>query len=84
MSTDLSAQVKGIKDEYKYGFRDDFAYNFKSQKGLTREVVEQISEMKSEPQWMRDFRLKGLEAFWRKPTPTWGGDLHELNYDDIY
>ncbi len=84
MSTDLSAQVKGIKDEYKYGFHDDFTYNFKSQKGLTREIVEQISEMKSEPQWMRDFRLKGLEAFWRKPTPTWGGNLHDLDFNDIY
>jgi Fe-S cluster assembly protein SufB len=84
MSTDLSAQVKGINEDYKYGFRDDFKYSFRSGKGLTREIVEQISEMKAEPQWMRDFRLRGLEVFWQKPTPLWGGDLAPLNYDDIH
>jgi Fe-S cluster assembly protein SufB len=85
MSTDVGTQVEGIKDEYKYGFRDDdVKYSFQSGKGLTREIVEQISEMKSEPQWMREFRLKALEAFYRKPTPIWGGDLQELNYDEIH
>src|SRR5215211_4212791 len=85
MSTDLNAQVEGIKDEYKYGFRDsDANYSFKSGKGLTREVVHQISEMKNEPQWMRDLRLKALDVFWQKPTPTWGGDLSALNYDEIH
>src|SRR5258708_35850784 len=85
MSTDLSQQVKGIKDEYKYGCGDsDANYSFKSGKGLTREVVEQISEMKSEPQWMRELRLKALDVFWSKPTPMWGGNLAELNFDDIH
>ena len=84
MSTDLNTQVQGIKDEYKFGFRDDFSYSFKSQKGLNRAIVEQISEMKNEPSWMRDFRLKGLEVFGQKPTPTWGGDLSHLDYNDIY
>src|SRR5207237_6358177 len=50
----------------------------------TREVVEQISEMKSEPPWMREVRLKALEVFWQKPTPTWGGDLSHLDYNDIH
>jgi Fe-S cluster assembly protein SufB len=85
MATDLNTQVQGIKEDYKYGFRDSEAnYSFKSGKGLTRELVEQISEMKSEPKWMRDFRLKALEVFWQKPTPTWGGELRDLNYDDIH
>src|SRR5438876_2091330 len=85
MATDLNAQVEGIKDEYKYGFRDsDAAYSFKSGKGLSREVVDQISEMKDEPGWMRDVRLKALDVFWQKPTPTWGGELSELNFDDIH
>ncbi|WP_435010478.1 Fe-S cluster assembly protein SufB [Tundrisphaera lichenicola] len=84
MATDLNAQVEGIKDEYKYGFHDSEAnYSFKSGKGLTRETVEQISEMKSEPGWMRDARLKALEVFWSKPNPTWGGELNDLNYNDI-
>src|SRR6516225_4857898 len=85
MSTDLNVQVAGIKDDYKYGFRDsDVNYSFKSGKGLTREIVCQISEMKNEPEWMRDFRLKALEVFYQKPMPTWGGDLSALNYDDIH
>ena len=76
MSTDLNLQVAGIKDDYKYGFRDsEENYAFKSGKGLTREIVCQISEMKNEPQWMREFRLKALEVFRQKPTPNWGGDL---------
>ncbi len=85
MSTDLNLQVAGIKDDYKYGFHDSEAnYAFKSGKGLTRDIVCQISEMKGEPQWMRDFRLKALEVFRQKPTPRWGGDLSELNFDDIH
>jgi len=86
MSTDLDvgAQVQGIKDEYKYGFHDSTdAYSFQSGKGLNREIVHQISEMKNEPQWMRDYRLKALDVFWQRPTPQWGGELNELNYNDI-
>ncbi|MGZ3433042.1 MAG: Fe-S cluster assembly protein SufB, partial [Isosphaeraceae bacterium] len=85
MATDLNLQVAGIKDDYKYGFRDsDDHYAFKSGRGLSRAVVNQISEMKNEPAWMREFRLKALEAFHQKPTPTWGGKLSELNFDDIH
>ena len=84
MATDLNTQVEGIKDEYKYGFHDSVAnYSFQSGKGLTRETVEQISEMKSEPAWMRDVRLKALEVFWSKPNPTWGGELSDLDFNDI-
>jgi Fe-S cluster assembly protein SufB len=70
--------------EYKYGFRDPDTYVFRSRKGLSKEVVEQISYMKGEPQWMRDFRLKALDHFQKRPMPTWGGDLSGLNLDDIY
>ncbi len=85
MATDLNLQVAGINEDYKYGFRDsDDHYAFKSGKGLSSDVVNQISEMKSEPAWMRDFRLKALDAFGKKPTPTWGGDLSQLNFDDIH
>ncbi len=85
MSTDLNLQVAGIKDDYKYGFHDsEENYSFKSGKGLTREIVCQISEMKSEPGWMRDFRLKALDVFNAKPMPSWGGDLSHLNFDDIH
>jgi len=85
MATDLGIQVAGIQDDYKYGFRDsDDHYSFKSSKGLNREVVQQISEMKNEPRWMRDIRLQALDVFWQKPTPSWGGDLSHLNFNDIH
>jgi len=84
MATDLSSQVSGIKEDYPYGFHDsDANYSFKSGKGLSKETVEQISEMKSEPQWMRDLRLKALDVFWSKPQPKWGGELDALDYNDI-
>ncbi|MFM1801810.1 MAG: FeS cluster assembly protein SufB [Planctomycetota bacterium] len=85
MSTDLNAQVAGIKEEYKYGFREsEDHYNYKSGKGLTRRTVEEISEMKQEPQWMRDFRLKALEVFNQKILPQWGGNLNDLDFQDIH
>ncbi len=82
MATDATV-LEGIGD-YKYGFRDPDTSVFKSKKGLNREVVELISSMKGEPQWMLDFRLKALEHFQKRPMPTWGGDLSKLNLDNIY
>ena len=69
--------------EYQYGFHEKDISIFRTQKGLTKEVVEQISNYKQEPQWMLDFRLKALEQFYKMPMPQWGGDLSELNFDDI-
>jgi Fe-S cluster assembly protein SufB len=71
-------------DQYKYGFRDRENYVFKSRKGLDHEIVDEISWMKGEPDWMRALRHKALDVFFSKPTPTWGGDLSKLDYDDIY
>lgn len=71
--------------DYQYGFHDPTdKYVFSGKKGLSTEVVAQISEMKNEPGWMRDFRLKSYEIFKQKPTPQWGGDLNQLNYQDIH
>ncbi|WP_077705043.1 Fe-S cluster assembly protein SufB [Virgibacillus dokdonensis] len=70
-------------EEYKYGFHDRDVSVFRSGKGLTREIVEEISRMKEEPQWMLDYRLKALEHFYERPMPQWGGDLSELNFDEI-
>lgn len=75
--------LEGIGD-YKYGFSDPETYVYKSHKGLDEEVVKQISDMKGEPQWMLDFRLKALKHFMGRPMPTWGGDLSKLVMDDIY
>src|SRR5215203_2134763 len=78
----------GINADYKekFGFHDpETGYAFKAPKGLTRGLVEQISEFKNEPQWMREFRLKALDHFLAKPQPTWGSPmLAEVDYDDIH
>jgi Fe-S cluster assembly protein SufB len=70
--------------EYQYGFRDEEDYVFKSKKGLSREIVEEISAMKGEPEWMRDFRLKALDYFNKRPMPNWGADLSDIDFSDIY
>ncbi|MFL5825303.1 MAG: Fe-S cluster assembly protein SufB, partial [Thermoleophilaceae bacterium] len=54
-----------------------------ARKGISREVVEELSKIKGEPQWMRDKRLKSLEIFERKPIPTWGVDLSGLDFDEL-
>jgi Fe-S cluster assembly protein SufB len=68
----------------KYGFYDPEKYVFKARKGLDRDIVEEISWMKNEPEWMRQFRLRALELFEKRPMPQWGADLSEINFDDIY
>src|SRR3977135_3724954 len=66
--------LKGINADYeeRFGFHDAENSHYKAPKGLSREIVEKISEFKSEPQWMRDFRLKALDHFLARPMPTWG------------
>ena len=68
----------------KYGFNVPENYVFKTQKGLNEDIVAQISDMKGEPAWMKDFRLRAYRIFKEKPTPTWGGDLSKIDYDNIY
>ncbi|HEU4461589.1 MAG TPA: Fe-S cluster assembly protein SufB, partial [Solirubrobacterales bacterium] len=80
-------ELAGINADYKekFGFHDsETGYAYKAPKGLSREVVETISDFKEEPQWMRDFRLKSLEHFEQRPTPKWGGDLDQIDFDDIH
>ncbi|MGH2855902.1 MAG: Fe-S cluster assembly protein SufB, partial [Solirubrobacteraceae bacterium] len=77
------AQINADYDE-RYGFHDAENYLYKAPKGLTREIVEKISEFKSEPEWMREFRLKALDYFFARPQPTWGSPmLAEVDYDEI-
>ena len=75
----------GLTYAEQYGFHDDdVEYSFKSQKGINEGIVRQISAMKNEPQWMTDLRVEAYHIFMDKPTPQWGGDLNQINYDDIY
>jgi Fe-S cluster assembly protein SufB len=80
-------QLRGINADYdeRYGFHDAENYLYKAPKGLTRELVSKISEFKSEPAWMREFRLKALDHFLARPMPTWGSPmLAEVDFDDIH
>ncbi|HTP07639.1 MAG TPA: Fe-S cluster assembly protein SufB, partial [Anaerolineae bacterium] len=79
----MEKALEGI-GEYKYGFSDPDIAVYRSQKGFTREVVEEISHQKNEPDWMRKIRLKAYEHAIKRPTPTWGGDLSGLNLEDMY
>ncbi len=82
--TGKEALLEGT-ESYKYGFHDDQAPFFKSEKGLSEEVVRMISARKGEPEWMLEFRLNAYREFMSKPMPNWGSPhLHEINFDDIY
>lgn len=70
-------------EEYKYGFHDKDVSIFRTEKGLTPNVVKEISKMKEEPEWMLDYRLKALDHFYSRPMPQWGGDLSGLDFDEI-
>src|SRR6202140_4213549 len=85
MATKMIAPESLVED-YRHGFHDsEDSYAFKSAKGLTREIVERISSMKSEPPWMLAFRLKAYETFRSKPMHDWGDTalLNEIDFDDI-
>ena len=70
---------------YQAGWHDaDAKYSFRAEPGLSESVVRQISEIKSEPQWMLEFRLRAYRHFLERPMPWWGGDLSGLNFDEIY
>ena len=71
-------------DSYKFGFHDDIKPVYKSPKGLSADIVREISRQKDEPEWMLEFRLESLRQFERKPVPTWGADLSRIDFDDIY
>ena len=84
MATGLDeSSTLAIGEINKYDFRTDSPAIFKARKGIDAEIVLQISEMKREPAWMRDFRLKSLEIFNSKPMPSWGGNIG-VNFQDIF
>lgn len=82
MAIDIT-ETDQIGEINKYNFRTETHGVFKARKGLDREIVEQISEIKQEPAWMREFRLEALETFEARPMPQWGGDLG-IDFQDIY
>ncbi len=84
-ATDTDRQaLTDVKSDYKYGWNQPENYAFKSRKGLDHDIIEQISRMKNEPQWMTDLRHAALDIFFSKPIPTWGADLSAIDYQDIF
>ena len=77
-------EVAAMKSDYQFGFHDPDQSVFRARKGLDKGIVAQMSEIKGEPGWMRDIRLNALEIFQQKPTPTWGGRVEDIDFDDIY
>jgi Fe-S cluster assembly protein SufB len=84
MATSETQVVAELGNDYKYGFHDPEEYFFKSGRGLNPEVVAMISEHKNEPEWMRERRLKALEYFRARPLPQWGGNLNEIDFENMY
>ncbi len=71
------------REEYKYGFYDEGVNSiYETGKGLTERVVREISEQKNEPEWMLEYRLRAFEHFKKTPTPNWGADLSNIDFDD--
>src|SRR6186713_1009990 len=86
MATDIlspTLPADPIGEINKYDFHTESKPVFRARKGLDAEIVNQISEMKNEPDWMRQFRLRALEIFFSKKMPKWGGEI-SLDFQDIY
>ena len=78
-------QLEEIGGDYgKYDFKDPEEFVFRSQKGLSRSTVEEVSRMKGEPDWMLAFRLKAYDHFVGRPMPAWAGDLSSIDFDNIH
>ena len=82
MAIDVT-EDREIGEINKYNFRTETLGVFKAKKGLNEEVVNQISDIKGEPDWMRKFRLDALKSFEARPMPKWGGQI-DINFQDIF
>ena len=73
-----------VDEDYSaYDFKDDIEYLYKTKKGLRESIVDELSKLKGEPEWMTRFRHRAYEHFVKRPLPTWGGDLSALDFENI-
>src|SRR5262244_1613705 len=82
MTTTAHPELEGL-ERYKFGWADSDVAGASARRGLSEEVVRDISAKKNEPEWMLDLRLKGLRLFQRKPMPAGGADLSGIDFDNI-
>jgi len=74
---------KNIKNDYKYGFKDDYEGIRRTKRGLTKDTILEISSIKNEPSWMLDFRMQSYENFLKAKDPNWGPVLNKyINFDE--
>ena len=78
----MKNDIKEIDSSF-YDFKNEDNYEYKIDKGLTEDIVKEISKKKDEPKWMLDIRLKALEVYNELELPAWGPDLSELNINEI-
>lgn len=75
-------EKNNFKNEYQYGFIDDDVSIYKTDKGLSEDIVREISKIKKEPKWMLEYRLKAYQHFINCEDPDFGPDLSHLNFDE--
>lgn len=80
----MPTETRPGKAPYTPGFHEPETDVFRSERGLSHEVVAQISAHKNEPAWMTDLRHRALDIFYKKPLPTWGADLTGIDFDNIF
>ncbi len=80
----MAIDAEHLSKEYQYGFHDEDASVFRTEKGLSEDVIRAISARKKEPEWMLRFRLKAYRHFMARPMPSWGADLTGIDFDNIY
>ena len=78
-------EARDAVGEYKYGFHDPENATIRFDKGLSEQVVRDISALKNEPEWMTEIRVKAFQHFDERPMPTWGNMsmLEEIDFDAI-
>ena len=76
-------KIRQIVSGYQYDFKDPEKHVYKEQNGLSEQVIRNISQIKKEPEWITNFRLRALGIFNAKKIPTWGADLSKIKFDDI-
>lgn len=80
---DNDKKVQSVNESYDLGHRDEVSYVYKTKKGLSEDIVREISGQKNEPEWMLERRLEALKIYESMPIPKWGGNLEEINFEDI-
>src|SRR5688572_7269083 len=84
MAVSQEEHLKELSKGYRFDWKDPSHSVFEPKRGLSTQVVEEISELKSEPDWMRKYRLKALKHFQSRPIPCWDADLSDIDFENIY